>query len=219
VTPKGTKIEKEPLAYLLERGEANADTSNYWIFSPSGLNTLVRRCGWKVLGRSVVSESKKSPEPVRTDRDAREFLFLRSTRLSAAAEIELGEGWCAKEEQEWAWTLKRFALTVRLLEKESARLFSLEFRIPEAVAAQTGVTLSGSINGIALEPRRYDAAGEFTYEAKLPSSLDQESPMHFEFVVEHKFQPAPPETRDLGVIVSMRREIFGVSEPIPFYLD
>ena len=119
----------------------------------------------------------------------------------------------------WAWTLKRFSLTVQLLDQQPVRSFSLRFRIPETLAAHTGVAITCSTNGIVLQRSSYSGPGDFEYKALLPASVAQDAPILFEFSVEHKFQPAPPERRDLGVIVSMRREIFGVSEPIPFYLD
>jgi tRNA (mo5U34)-methyltransferase len=217
-TPKGTTMDREPLVYLLDGGEANDDETNYWIFSPAALSVLVRRAGWKMLGRAMVGDNKRRPEPVRSDRDAREFLFLRSTRLSAPAHVTLGAGWGDPEPHGWAWTLKRFSFTLQLLE-QPVRSFSLRFRIPQALAAQSGVAMTCLTNGIVLPRSSYSGPGDFKYEALLPASVAQDAPILFEFAVEHKFQPAPPETRDLGVIVSLRREVFGVSERIPFYLD
>jgi hypothetical protein len=219
VTAKGTEMESEPLTYLLEGGEANNDQTNYWIFSPAALDVLVRRTGWKVLGRAIVSESRRRPEPVRMDRDAREFLFLRSARLSIGAKVTPGEGWSSPEEQGWAWTLKKFSLDVSLDKQEPVRSFSLRFHVPEVVAAQSDVAIACRVNGILLAPKTYKGSGDFVYEGLLAAMELQGLAMHFEFSVQHGYQPPPPETRDLGVIVSLRREIYGVSEPIPFYLD
>lgn len=216
VTPKGRSIVGEPLAYLLEGRETNDDQTNYWIFSSKALDVLVRRSGWKVLGRALVGETRYPPEPVRPDRDTREFLFLRSTRLSLEAQLKKGEGWGEAEEHGWAWTLKRFSLTALLQGQEPPRTFRLSFRVPEVLASASDVAVSGSVNGVSLPQKIYKGAGDFLYEGALPASSAE---MFFEFSVEHSFQPAPPETRDLGVIVSMRREVLGVSEPIPFYLD
>jgi hypothetical protein len=43
--------------------------------------------------------------------------------------------------------------------------------------------------------------------------------MRFEFTVKHRFRPALPDTRELGIIVPRRGKIAGISEPIDFWLD
>ena len=53
VTPsKRTRIEEEPVAYLLAPRESNNDPTNYWIFSFAGLLTLLERTGWIVMGQT-----------------------------------------------------------------------------------------------------------------------------------------------------------------------
>src|SRR6266705_2512734 len=46
--PDGQNVEATALAYLLDAREANDDPTNYWIFSPVGLERLLKRCGWRV---------------------------------------------------------------------------------------------------------------------------------------------------------------------------
>ena len=46
--PNGQDIAAAPIAYLLDKREANGDPTNYWIFSPAGLERLLRRSGWSV---------------------------------------------------------------------------------------------------------------------------------------------------------------------------
>src|SRR5579864_8384741 len=54
VTPAGTFIQAEPVAYLLDHREANDDPTNYWIFSEAGLLRLIKRAGWRVVGSNLV---------------------------------------------------------------------------------------------------------------------------------------------------------------------
>jgi 2-polyprenyl-3-methyl-5-hydroxy-6-metoxy-1,4-benzoquinol methylase len=79
-TPKGTLIRGEALGYLLDAGESNNDSTNYWIFSEQGLRRLLQRAGWEVLAFASVGDLKHS-NPSDNDRDERAFCFLRSTRL------------------------------------------------------------------------------------------------------------------------------------------
>lgn len=72
--PTGESIAHSAVAYLLDRREANGDPTNYFVFSPAGLERLVRRCGWKVLHAQRVGAVGRS-DPAANDRDERMFLF------------------------------------------------------------------------------------------------------------------------------------------------
>jgi hypothetical protein len=76
--PQETAIGDLPLSYLVDPDETNADPTNYWIFSPAGLERLVRRAGWTILERANVGDTETS-DPSSADRDERMFLLLRST--------------------------------------------------------------------------------------------------------------------------------------------
>ncbi len=65
-----------PAAYLVDADECNADATNYWIFSPPGLERLAKRAGWEVCA-SVRSGAAES-DPVAADRDERAFLLVKS---------------------------------------------------------------------------------------------------------------------------------------------
>ena len=49
VTKSGVPIKDEPLAYLLNHRESNNDPTNQWIFSPTGLERIVKRSGWRII--------------------------------------------------------------------------------------------------------------------------------------------------------------------------
>ncbi len=80
-TPSGAlRTESEPLAYLLDRAETNADPTNYWIFTPAGLERIVKRCGWSVMAQSRTGAQHS--DPVHSEADERIFLLLRSEALA-----------------------------------------------------------------------------------------------------------------------------------------
>ena len=65
-----------PIAYLLDSAEANNDATNYWIFSPKGLERLVNRSGWRILAKT--STGKQTSDPAGPENDERTFLLLSS---------------------------------------------------------------------------------------------------------------------------------------------
>jgi tRNA (mo5U34)-methyltransferase len=79
-----TPIADLPVAYLVGPSETNNDATNYWMFSPAGLDRIVERAGWMVLERASFGDSEES-DPSSPEHDERHFLLLRSR--SAAADV------------------------------------------------------------------------------------------------------------------------------------
>jgi tRNA (mo5U34)-methyltransferase len=80
--PDGRNVEAAALAYLLDTREANDDPTNYWIFSPVGLERLLKRCGWRVMHAHRVGEVGRS-NPVDNDADERMFMFCERVEYHA----------------------------------------------------------------------------------------------------------------------------------------
>ena len=72
-----TFIADLPVAYLVSPTETNNDASNYWMFSPGGLERIVSRTGWTVLERYSVGDTLAS-DPSSIEHDERMFMLLRS---------------------------------------------------------------------------------------------------------------------------------------------
>lgn len=67
----------QPVAYLLDEDECNADPTNFWVFSNVGLRRLVRRAGWDVAAEINLGATGVS-EPASMEKDERTFMWLRS---------------------------------------------------------------------------------------------------------------------------------------------
>jgi tRNA (mo5U34)-methyltransferase len=72
----GDLVRDRPLAYLLEKREANCDPTCYWIFSEAGLTRLLRRAGWTALDSLSVGYQGWST-PVDNDKDERVFVYAQ----------------------------------------------------------------------------------------------------------------------------------------------
>jgi hypothetical protein len=75
-----TQIATLPVAYLVAPAETNNDASNYWMFSPAGLERIVARAGWNVLERYNVGDVVAS-DPSSPEHDERMFMLLRAGRV------------------------------------------------------------------------------------------------------------------------------------------
>ena len=73
-----TPIAELPVGYLVAPNETNNDATNYWIFSPVGLERLVQRAGWTILDQLNVGNTTAS-DPSSAENDERMFMLLRSS--------------------------------------------------------------------------------------------------------------------------------------------
>ena len=74
------EIGRLPVAYLVGRTELNNDPTNYWIFSPAGVERLAERTGWEIIS-SLSRGDTSTSVPDSNDGDERMFLLLRSIAL------------------------------------------------------------------------------------------------------------------------------------------
>jgi len=75
------RLDHWPLAQLLDADDCNSDSTNYWIFTPAGLERLARRSGWTICSSICTGASDSDP---RTQKgDERMFMLLRSRHQAA----------------------------------------------------------------------------------------------------------------------------------------
>ena len=213
VTPgKRTRIEGEPLAYLLGDREANNDPTNYWIFSLAGLLKLLERTGWFVMGHTQMGCSIDS-DPVAAAADERALVLIKSRTRHPGLHIRVLEGWYPAEQNTFRWTAKHFSLEA-ILPKRSYE-FALRFFVTDAMCNSGPIRVSCAISGqpsgviTCVSPDSQEFRGRFPFEA-LSYRLD--------FTVESMFQP-PCDTRELGVCVPLPDVSQQHIQPIPFRIS
>ena len=101
-----TEVNHLPVAFLAGRDGLRGDETNYWVFSETGLRTLVDRCGWEVCDWLVVDD--EASVLWNTQRDERVFCLLRSRTSDPPPVTQPVDGWHILENGAWRWTKRRF---------------------------------------------------------------------------------------------------------------
>jgi tRNA (mo5U34)-methyltransferase len=200
VTVNGTGIEREPVAYLLDPAEANADASNYWIFSEAGLRRILERTGWDVCD-FVTTGFDRGSNPAAGDRDQRAFCLLSSKLPDPWLGCDLEGGWHGLEGGSWRWTERVFSVR---LAAASARGGKLRFRftLPAAVLRETGpLRLRAEAGGAPLSSCEYGSEGEHTYEQAVPDVAVRDGVLPVRFELDKAMRPGGSDVRELGVQV------------------
>ena len=192
-----TDLAGEPVAYLLDDGEANSDWTNFWIFSDLGLRRLLHRAGWRVLDFFVAGPGDRA-EPAASDADARAFCLAQSRLADLAGNLRLIDGWHDLEYRTWRWTARQFSVVADA--PDGAATLEFRFSIPEAIFERLGaLTLSSQVNGAALAPRTFAAAGFHRYVSALPPGASGE--LRIDFELDKSLNDPALDARELGVQV------------------
>ncbi len=201
VTPGGTPIAKDPIAYLVGAEETNNDSSNYWIFSETGLRRLLDRTGWDLCDYTTTGCSSGS-DPTRADRDQRAYCALRSKFPDPWVDFDLAGGWHALENGSWRWTERVFA--VRLPSHTSAARLSFRFILPESILKALGpIQLHATVGGFSLPTGTYQTPGEHVYKQTIPAAAWTGSDRFLRFELNKAWHsPETADRRELGVQVA-----------------
>ena len=68
--------------------------------------------------------------------------------------------------------------------------------------AASPTTISATVNGVALPPETYRAAGDGTYARDLPASALSTDPVTIEFSVDKAIPPGDQDLRELALVVT-----------------
>jgi SAM-dependent methyltransferase len=182
---RGIDMRDAPLAWLAGRDGLKGDETNYWIFSETGLRTLVDRAGWDVCDWMVTGDAGETlwgAEP-----DLRVFCLLRSRAFPEARRTQLLAGWHKLENQAWRWTARRFSLAL-----EEAGAVTLRLTAPDFLPAP--VALTAASNGVPLLRRVFPYPGDhdFTFQAEAGT---------VEFELDKALEPTAQDGRERGIIV------------------
>lgn len=205
LTPdRSVNLDRLPVAYLVDSTELNADHTNYWIFSPAGLNRLIHRAGWQVVESTTVG-AREASDPVRPEADERYFCLLKRRDIddeeeSAGAIVRLTHGWHLRgpAEERWRWTRRSFGLTLDPSRGAQPAVLELSLYIHPLLIERFGtMTLTACSGDAALASQRYSQSGVQSFEVPLGPGVGR-----IDFTLDHSLAPSDMDGRELGVVVS-----------------
>jgi hypothetical protein len=148
-------------------------------------------------------KSRKKARNTATVEDGQLVSVVNTGDPRAAA--QLVRGFHAIENDAWRWAMKSFVVSLRRptgAAQNGARL-ELKFVYPEVVFKKAGATtISATINGVALPPETYSAAGEGTYARDIPATALTTDPVTIEFSVDKAIPPGDQDLRELAIVVT-----------------
>ena len=123
-----------------------------------------------------------------------------------ATSQQLLKGFHSVEQNAWRWTMGKFSVLLRppRTAAEKGAVLQLKLAVPDPVISKLkNVSLSASINGVALPAETYSQAGEFTYSREVPAKALQGETVQVDFALDKFLPPGAADARELGIVVSM----------------
>jgi hypothetical protein len=184
-----TDVSRLPVAFLAGRDGLRGDETNYWIFSETGLRTLVDRCGWEVCDWMVAGgEGSSAPG---AERDDRVFCLLRSRAFLPPPVTQLVGGWHVLENGAWRWTERCFSLTVA----PGAQRLSLKVTVPPNL--ELPLTLTARSGGDVIATHTLISPGEFECTQLVPPGAE----VLVEFEADRALSPDATDGRERAILV------------------
>jgi tRNA (mo5U34)-methyltransferase len=189
-TPDQTMVvDQLPLAFLMGRDGLCGDETNYWIFSETGLRTLLDRTGWDVCVWQVVEDVECATG--NSGRDERVLCLLRSRSFETRAATQLIDGWHVLENGAWRWTEREFSLCVA----GGGQRLSLAVTAPENLVLP--LTLTASVGGAIIATHRFDSPGNYECAQTIPAGEE----VLVEFSLDYALAAEAADQRERGIVV------------------
>jgi len=105
----------------------------------------------------------------------------------------------------WRWTERKFSVQLRppAGAAQNGAALVVQLSVPQnSIDKLKTLTLTASINGTAFPPETYRAAGGYTFRRDIPANLLTGDAVKIDFQLDHALEPAGPELRQLGLVVS-----------------
>lgn len=118
------------------------------------------------------------------------------------AGAQLLSGFYAMENGAWRWTAGKFSVLLRTPPEAAQRggALTLAFTIPDIVIQKLNkVTITASINGMALKSAEFDAPGSYVFSTDVPASALTKDSVRVDFAVNRTLPPGV-DKRELGII-------------------
>ena len=119
-------------------------------------------------------------------------------------EPQLVNGFYGIESGAWRWSAKQFTVSLRppLGSASKGAKLSVKITVPQVVVDKNrNVTLSATVGNAVLAPETYTTPGDYMYVRDVPASALAGESVRADFMLDKAMPPAPPDIRELGIIV------------------
>lgn len=196
-----SRIRQEaPLVYLADDDEFNNDSTNYWVFSETALQRLLRRTGWEVRAISRCESRERGARKASILVDRVFCLIESEVTRRFTQDVECLRGWHNIEEPGWRWTEQRFSVAVQ--SRGKARRLHLDLELPDSHFQALGpIGLCSSVAGVEVGRSLLSAPGSHTHVCNLAACAHLEQ-VHVEFCLDKALPAGSVEARELGIIAT-----------------
>ena len=152
-----------------------------------------------------VSGCRRRPKPkvAATVEDTAAELASTIQFGDSRAASQLLRGFYGIEAGGWRWTMRKFAVTLRAPVAAKSATLALKFAVPDVVFnALKTMTLSATVNGVALPKQTYRKGGDLLYSQAVPAAALKGEALTVEFELDKAFGPSAQDQRELGLVVS-----------------
>ncbi len=119
------------------------------------------------------------------------------------AAAQLLKGFHPVEQGSWRWTQKQFAVALKVPTPGKPATLQLKFALPEPLLARLrSITLSASVNGVALPAETYTAPGDHVYSHPVPAAALAGDAARADFTLDKVLPPSTLDSRELGIVVT-----------------
>jgi hypothetical protein len=135
-----------------------------------------------------------------------------------AASAQLARGFYSLEAGTWRWTMEDFEVALKPPSGAGENGARLNFRLnaPEPIISKFGaITLTATVNGLALAPETYAKPGDYVYARDIPPSALKGDAVTVEFHSDKAIPPTANDSRELALIaVSIGLESTSANAPV-----
>jgi len=118
---------------------------------------------------------------------------------------QLLRGFYPVESGAWRWTMQKFAVSLATPARAATTgaILEVRFALPDVVIQKLKtVSLSATLNGVALTAQSYSKPGDHVYQAEVPASALKSEAVTVDFALDKSLPAGAIEQRELGIIVS-----------------
>jgi hypothetical protein len=147
----------------------------------------------------------KANHPVHVVEEEKTTLATMVHVADPRASSQLISGFYDIEQGSWRWTGKKFSVVLAIPENVAQKKISLVFKmaVPEPVIQQLkSVTLTASVNGVALAPESYRKPGEYVFTREVDAKALGGASAQVEFALDRVLAPGANDSRELGLVAT-----------------